>query len=557
MPEGSIDISGTGNFVASEVSNSTINASIVIGKSGEYRELKDHLDTLQKLFDKTPENETQERLELSEKINKQKAFLESFKQDVLRLAETFDKIELNTECLQKAKEHFANGEITEARVLLEVGEEERADAVKRALVKQKESAEVLQNAATEYLLLAQTTALDFNNPNRFEHTCHYYEQSIRANAFFSNVFNYAKLLQEHNQFQLAESYYQRVLNEFWDSIAVQNYAATLHNLAAVHYVRGDLQTAENEYGKALKIYRSLTDEKPGLYLQDVAMTLNSLAVLHHYCNNYEIAEKEFTEALEIYQILDEISDQEFLPDIVMTLNNLGILHNDRNEFYEAETKYAEALGISRGLVVTENLRAFLLLTMTLNNLANLHTNLGENETAESEFKETLLIYQKLAEKNPQAHLQDVAMTLNNLGVLYDRLNKYEAAEAEHIKALNIRQELVERDPKVYLPDVATSLNNLAILHNAQKKYELAEKEYLKALEIRRKLADQSPQVFEIHLAQTLYNLVFFYNEINEFSTMDRCLKETIEILEKYVDRVPYVRAYLEEAEKVLQNRNKL
>src|ERR1044072_9651782 len=101
MPEGSIDMSGTGNFVASEVSNSTINASIVIGKSGEYRELKDHLDTLQKLFDKTPENETQERLELSEKINKQKAFLESFKQDVLRLAETFDKIELNTECLQK------------------------------------------------------------------------------------------------------------------------------------------------------------------------------------------------------------------------------------------------------------------------------------------------------------------------------------------------------------------------------------------------------------------------------------------------------------------------
>lgn len=240
MPDGSIDISGSGNFAASGVSNSTINASIVIGKSGEYRELKDHLDTLQKLFDKTPENETQERLELSAKINEQKAFLKSFEQDVVKLAETFDKIELNSERLQKAKEYFDKGEITEARVLLEDAEEERSSFVSRALDKQKDYKEnvlpALQNAAAEYLILAQATGLDFDNPNRSKDTRHYYRRSIESYPSIENLFAYAYFLEEHSPFGEAIKIYQRLIREFGSELSLEDYSGLLNNLGGLHRV---------------------------------------------------------------------------------------------------------------------------------------------------------------------------------------------------------------------------------------------------------------------------------------------------------------------------------
>ena len=304
MPE-PIDVTGSGNFIASGVSNSTINASIVIGKSGEYRELEDKLNTLQKLFDRTPENEAHERLELSEKIARQKTFIESFKRDVLTLAETFDKIELNTERLQKAKEHFEKGEITEARVLLEDAEEERSDFVTQALGKQKEYEEKilpgLQNAASEYLILAQTTALNYESPNRYDDTRRYYEQSIAAVAFVENLFNYAYFLAENAQSHLAEPYYKRVLDAFGSELSIENYTATLNNLANLHRARNEFEAAESEYKEALGLYRELAEKNPQAYLPDVAMTLNNLAILHSDRNEFEAAEIEYTEALEIYR----------------------------------------------------------------------------------------------------------------------------------------------------------------------------------------------------------------------------------------------------------------
>jgi hypothetical protein len=45
-------------------------------------------------------------LEYSRELNEEQKALDQFKKDVLQLAETFQKIELDTERLQKAKAHF-------------------------------------------------------------------------------------------------------------------------------------------------------------------------------------------------------------------------------------------------------------------------------------------------------------------------------------------------------------------------------------------------------------------------------------------------------------------
>jgi hypothetical protein len=558
MPEGSIDITGSGNFVASGVSNSTINASIVIGKSGEYRELKDHLDTLQKLFDKTPESETQERLELSEKINKQTAFLKSFEQDVVKLAETFDKIELNTDRLQKAKEYFDKGEITEARVLLEDAEEERAGFVSHARGKQKEYEEKilpgLQNASDEYLILAQTTALNFENPNRFEDTCRYYEQSIATYPFFDNLFAYAEFLQAHLQYEEAAEVYERLKIEFASGLSPKAHAMLLHNLARLHRARNEHEMAEKEYEEALTIRRKLAanpqDHSPA-YLLDVAMTLNSRATLHLTQNEHETAEKEYKDALEIIQELAKQNPQMYLPHVAIALNNLALLHHDRNEHEAAEKEYKEALGIRRKLA-EQNPQMYLReVATTLNNLATLHHDRGEFETAAKEYGEALEIRRKLAAKDPQAYLPDVAFSLNRLAILHHDRKELEAAEKKYDAVLEIRQKLAEKNPEAYLPDVATTLNSLAILHSEQEEFEAAEKGYTEALAIYRSLTENKTQAYLRDLATTLTNLANLHCGRNDPEAAEKGYIEALEIKRALAEKDPQM--YLPDVATVLIN----
>ena len=82
MAENKINQTGSGNVAISDVHDSEI--SIVIGKSPQYNELIDQLRTEEKLFARTPEAETQERLEISRKIDELKQSIKQFKYDVLQ-----------------------------------------------------------------------------------------------------------------------------------------------------------------------------------------------------------------------------------------------------------------------------------------------------------------------------------------------------------------------------------------------------------------------------------------------------------------------------------------
>ncbi len=112
-----IDQTGSGNIALSDIHDSEIN--IIIGKSPEYNELLEKLATQKKLLSRTPEEETEERLEISKKINTITDAIEQFKRDVLKLAEQFNRIEINTDRLQCAKEFFERGKFSEARAVFD------------------------------------------------------------------------------------------------------------------------------------------------------------------------------------------------------------------------------------------------------------------------------------------------------------------------------------------------------------------------------------------------------------------------------------------------------
>jgi tetratricopeptide (TPR) repeat protein len=396
-----ISQTGSGNIGISNVKDSEI--TILIGKSLEYHEMLARLKELEEnLADIAPDRV--ERLnELNEKIDKQKRQIEQFKQGVTQLAETFSRIDVDTtDRLKRAREFFEKGDFGEARAVLETELEQMNDEHTRLLA-QKEKYETdtlpkLKHNAEEFLVLAQATTVDFNNPHRFEDTCRYYEQSIAANAFSDNLFNYAKLLQEYNQFHLAEPYYQRVLREFRNELSAEYYAVTLNNLAVLHRARNEYEAAEAEFTEALAIYRKSAEKNPQTYLPDVADTLNNLAVLHAARNEYEAAEAEYNEALAIRRGLAAKNPQAYLPDVAMTLNNLAVLHCARNEHEAAEAEYNEALAIRRGL----------------------------------------------AAKNPQAYLPDVAMTLINFAIFFIDKPDRERSIALALEAARIIESFIER-----------------------------------------------------------------------------------------------------------------
>ena len=408
---------GSFNIGIQNVTNSPINVTQVLGKSLEYKDLLNQLQTQQKLFSRTPENETQERLEISQTIAQLEAIIEQFKKDVTQLAAEFDRIEINTDRLRRAKEHFEKGEIAAARAVFDSEREQMQDENDR-LVKEKERYEKdvqpkLQHSSDEYYLSALMERAAYDNPNWLEATCDYFQRSINAFATEANIFQYAHFLQNHNRFDQAESFYQKCLDEFVNGDESKR-ATTLNNLAVLHSDKNELATAEPEYIEALAIRRKLAAVNPASYLPNVATTLNNLAILHNAKNELASAESEYAEALEIRRKLASVNPASYLPHVAMTLNNLAILHRAKNELAMAESEYAEALQIRRKLAAVNPASYLPHVAKTLISIAIYHFySVPDRDRSINYLLEAVRILSPIAEAVPytQRYLQTALTVL--------------------------------------------------------------------------------------------------------------------------------------------------
>jgi tetratricopeptide (TPR) repeat protein len=396
--------------------------------SVDYKNLTEKIADLTELYT----NSTGERKATHfQRLETAKKELEAFKKGVISLAETFQKIELNTQRLQQAKAYFEQGNFEAARAILDT---EQLENDQEQLLKQKaalsqktqQNEKDLQHNANEYLVKAQLTAIDYTLPNRFEQTIALFEASLKSDRNVENLFVYAHFLQKHNQDNKAVPFYEEAL-AIYRTLAQANpqtflphLAATLNNLGLLHSNKKEYKKAEKDFLEALKIYRTLAQANPQTFLPYDATTLNNLGVLQRANNEYEKAEKDFLEALKIYRTLAKSNPQTFLPHLAATLNNLGLLQFDKNEYAEAEEAYLEALGIRRTLA-QDNPQTFLPhVAATLNNLGALYSNKKEYKKAEKDFLEALKIYRTLAQSNPQAFLPYLAGTQINMSIFYQK-----------------------------------------------------------------------------------------------------------------------------------------
>ena len=297
--------------------------------------------------------------------------MEDFKRDVLKLAEDFQRIPLNTQRLKLAKQHFDEGDYQAARAVLNAEEmtQEQDALLKRQQDLQAKQADVqqqLDDKASEFLLKAQLTAIDYRlGGQRIATTSQYFEQALKSGRTPERLFKYAKFLQENNQRKEAETLYR----------------------------------------EALDIRRTLAKANPDVYLPTVAGSLNNLAnLVAADIQRRKEAEILYREALDSYRTLAKANPEVHLPDVAGTLNNLGVLVSaDTQRRKEAETLYREALD-SRRTLAKANPDVYLPdMARILGGFGYAYLQWGEPQQASRHLQEAADIMQPLAEQYPGVH----------------------------------------------------------------------------------------------------------------------------------------------------------
>ena len=294
--------------------------TINLKEAAQYKHLQAEIEDLNIRFERTKrriekdpaDGELQEELlEIDGKRSQKQKEIDTLRQEVLKLAEDFQRIPINTERLRSARQHFESGEFVEARAVLDaemMGKELDALLQQKGHLQERtaENQQQLTSKANEYLILARLTATDFTLPDPFKKTLLYFEQSLRAERSTENVFAYAYFLNEHKQFSQVQPLYEEVLEMYRQLAEVNpqaylpNVATTLNNLAALYYTRDEFSLAQPAYEEALQMYRQLAEVNPQAYLPNVATTLWVYGDFFKATENYAQALQLYQESLGIF-----------------------------------------------------------------------------------------------------------------------------------------------------------------------------------------------------------------------------------------------------------------
>ncbi len=277
MKNNQITQTGAGNIAFTDITGSEFN--IFIGKSFQYQELIDQLKSQEKLLFRTPEDEKEERLEISQKVRKLKQLIDQFKADVLQLAQEFNRAEINNERLRRARAFFDKGEFNKARAVLETELDQMKDEQTRLLVKRDEyNAAILpklKSNAEQFFILGLLSQLNYANSDWFENSCRYFEDSIKSHATKENVFYYAVFSWRHNKVAEAEIYYKKYLTDFASEISLAERAGALNNMGLLDWDSNEFAKGLDECEEALKIYKKLSRDNPSAHFYEIAGTLTT------------------------------------------------------------------------------------------------------------------------------------------------------------------------------------------------------------------------------------------------------------------------------------------
>jgi tetratricopeptide (TPR) repeat protein len=484
-----------------------------------------------------------EWLELTKELEQVKQQEREFKEEVLKLAESFETIEISTKRLQKAKSCFEKGQFREADAILQTEEmilekDKLLDILNRKEQELGEIRKELRHKADEFLVKARLTiSLQKEKSNWFDEVISYFEHSIDSDRGYENVLVYAEFLAKHHKFNKAESLYNQLLKY---PLTAKQKADIIHGLGYLYYNATDYDKARSSHEEALQIYRQLAEEDPKTFLVDTGQAIIELGAVYWMTNNYTGAESCYSEALHIYRQLALDNKREYQQPIANILNNIGALYRKMGNYKLVGDNYDKALKIYRQLAEEDSHSHQPNLGRIFNNLCNLHYVEGNFERAKEYSDNALHIYKQLAEVNPHAYLPVIASILNNRGNLLQSMRLIQNALDNYQESLVIRRELAEFNPQAFLPGVAHVLTNLGVFYfyDANDKAE-SSRCFEEALDIYRKLATVNPETFQEYVAKVLGNLGWCYYKMGNYSEALQKLEEALQIKQQLaVDNSP-------------------
>jgi len=275
----------------------------------------------------------EKRKALNEKTEK----LTELKNAVTTLAETFNRINIDSERIRAAREYFENCKFKEADAILKTedidNEVTNLKAKKVWLDKEiKETESQLSERAQEYVLKAKLRVTFVEDKDRFKKAEELFEKALDISRNAETIFDYAYYLQGQNQYRQSIELYTEAL-AIYQKLSQTNpavyepyVATTLNNLANLHADTGLYSEAEKEYTEALELYRKLSQTNPAVYESNVAITLHNRAILYGITKRYSEAMQNCTEALELYRKLAKANPDVYESDLADTMKVMELLN---------------------------------------------------------------------------------------------------------------------------------------------------------------------------------------------------------------------------------------
>jgi tetratricopeptide (TPR) repeat protein len=232
-------------------------------------------------------------------------------------------------------------------------------------------------------------------------------------------------------------------------------------LGILAQLRGDYDTAERSYRRALEIFQGLGDQA------GMSNSYHQLGILAQQQGDYDDAEPLYRRALEISE---RIGDRAGMSS---SYGQLGILAQQQGDYDAAEPLYRRALEISERIGDQAGI------STTYHQLGNLAQLRGDYDAAEPLYRRSLEISERLGDQ------AGMSSSYHALGILAQARGDYEAAEALYRRSLEISERLGDQAAR------SSSYHQLGRLAQLRGDYDAAEPLYRRSLEIDERIGNQA------------------------------------------------------------------
>jgi tetratricopeptide (TPR) repeat protein len=294
------------------------------------------------------------------------------------------------------------------------------------------------------------------------------------------LFWQARILEQEARYEEAQTALEEAEQIFEHLGNQADRAASLHNIALLHYSKGDGQQALHYHERALRLKEQLEDPA------DVAVSLNNIGAVY-------MAQGELKLALRYYERALALREQGGDPKAhAATLHNMAIVYGQLGDAVRALTFYKQALILCQTVGAQDEI------ALILNGIGGIYSAQGKKKEALGYYRQALDICEQGGNSGY------IATCLDNIGTIYTSRGELSEALKHHERALALYQGIGSPS------NIAFCLSNIASVYYLQGNLEQALGYQKQALSLSQDINDT------LHTAYFMFGLGSLYYTQEKF-----------------------------------------